>query len=65
MAYKRKTKDRWDIETNWGTGWETEDCEYTRIEAKQRYKEYAEAYRGQCAVRLVKKREKITANSDN
>lgn len=30
MAYVRKTVDRWDIETNYGYGWEVEDCEYTR-----------------------------------
>lgn len=28
MAYVRKTVDRWDIETNYGYGWEIEDCEY-------------------------------------
>lgn len=22
MSYQRKTKDRWDIMTNWGYGWE-------------------------------------------
>ncbi len=22
MAYQRKTRDRWDIETNYGYGWE-------------------------------------------
>lgn len=29
MAYKRKTRDHWDIETNWGYGWNTECSEYT------------------------------------
>ena len=24
MSYQRKTKDRWDIMTNWGYGWECE-----------------------------------------
>ena len=24
MAYQRKTKDVWCIETNWGYGWEVE-----------------------------------------
>ena len=33
MAYVRKTVDRWDIETNYGYGWEIEDCEYTKVEA--------------------------------
>ena len=29
MAYQRKTRDRWDIETNWGygDGWEVECSE--------------------------------------
>ena len=40
--YKRKTRDRWDIETNWGYGWETECSEYTWPEAKQTVKEYRE-----------------------
>ena len=35
MAYVRKTVDRWDIETNYGYGWEVEDCEYSRTEAKK------------------------------
>lgn len=30
MSYQRKTKDRWDIMTNWGYGWECENSEYTR-----------------------------------
>ena len=56
MAYVRKTVDRWDIETNYGYGWETECSEYTWAEAKQRLQEYRENIRG--AVRLVKRREK-------
>lgn len=56
MAYVRKTVDRWDIETNYGYGWETECSEYTWAEAKQRLREYRENIRG--AVRLVKRREK-------
>lgn len=56
MAYIRKTVDRWDIETNYGYGWETECSEYTWKEAKQTYKEYKENL--SCAVRVVKRREK-------
>lgn len=56
MAYVRKTVDRWDIETNWGYGWEVECSEYTRAEARQRLKEYLENCR--CLVRLVCRREK-------
>lgn len=40
MAYKRKTKDRWDIETNYGYGWEVENSEYTRKDAKRSLQEY-------------------------
>lgn len=57
MAYQRKTRDRWDIMTNWGYGWECECSEYTRKEARQRLKEYTENCR--CGVRLEKHREKI------
>lgn len=28
MAYQRKTRDRWDIMTNWGYGWE---CRVQRV----------------------------------
>lgn len=57
MKYKRKTRDRWDIMTNYGYGWACECSEYTWREAKQTYKEYRENIRG--AVRLEKHREKI------
>lgn len=30
LAYQRKTRDRWDIETNYGYGWEVENSEYNR-----------------------------------
>lgn len=59
MAYQRKTRDRWDIMTNWGYGWECECSEYTRKEARQRLKEYIENVGDRCAVRLEKHREKI------
>lgn len=55
MARERKTVDRWDIETNYGYGWDVECSDYTYKEAKQHYKEYLENIRG--AVRLVKHRE--------
>lgn len=58
MAYIRKTVDRWDIETNYGYGWEVEDCEYTRAEAVKRLKEYRENSCGRFAVRLVKHMER-------
>lgn len=59
MAYERKTIDRWDIETNYGYGWEVENSEYTWADAKRSVREYREnleAY-GKCLVRLVKRRE--------
>ena len=56
MAYVRKTVDRWDIETNYGYGWDTECSEYTWKEAKQTYKKYKENL--SCAVRVIKRREK-------
>ena len=37
MAYQRKTRDRWDIETNYGYGWEVENSEYTRADASLSY----------------------------
>lgn len=57
--YERKTIDRWDIETNYGYGWEVECSEYTRAEAKRTYREYrdnVQAY-GKGFVRLTKHRE--------
>lgn len=61
MAYKRKTRDRWDIETNYGYGWEVENSEYTRENAKRSLREYREnlqAY-GKCDVRMTKHRERL------
>lgn len=55
--YQRKTRDRWDIVTNYGYGWECECSEYTWKEAKQTAKEYRENTRA--AVRIEKHREPI------
>lgn len=42
MAYKRKTKDVFILQQNWGYGWD-DICEYdTRKEAKEDYKIYIE-----------------------
>lgn len=57
MAYTRKTVDRWDIMTNYGYGWECENSEYTREDAKRSYKEYRDNIQG--AVKLEKHREKV------
>lgn len=59
MAYTRKTRDRYDIETNWGYGWDAECSEYTWKEARQTYKEYVENSCGRYRVRITKHREKI------
>lgn len=55
--YIRKTRDRWDIMTNYGYGWECECSEYTYKEARQTAKEYRENITG--LVRIEKHREKI------
>ena len=62
MAYVRKTKDVWCIQTNYGYGWETES-EYDKDDyakpyfaAREDAKEYA---LNGCSVRIVKRREKI------
>lgn len=61
LAYQRKTRDRWDIETNYGYGWEVENSEYNRVDAKRSLREYRENLEsyGKCAVRMIKRREKL------
>lgn len=59
MAYVRKTIDRWDIETNYGYGWEVESEYYDRKEAYRDLRVYKIAvahYGGSC--RVKKRREK-------
>lgn len=55
MAYQRKTRDRWDIMSDYGYGKECECSEYTYKEAKQTLKEYKE--NGSGRYWLVKHRE--------
>lgn len=57
MAYTRKTRDRYDIMTNYGYGWEAECSEYTWKEAKQTAREYRE--NTNALVRIEKHREKL------
>ena len=57
MAYKRKTIDCWDIETNCGDGWDAETREYSLGEAKAMAKTYRENSDGRFAVRIIKRRE--------
>lgn len=61
MAYQRKTRGRWDIETNYGYGWEVENSECTREDAKRSLREYRENLQvyGKCDVRMVKHRERL------
>ena len=59
MAYQRKIRDRWDIMTNYGYGWECENSEYTREDARRSLREYRENSYGRYEVRLEKHREKI------
>ena len=63
MAYVRKTVDRWDIEVNYGYGWDCETSEYTYKEAREQLKCYRENvdYYGIGRTRLVKRREKKEA----
>lgn len=61
MAYRRKTRDRWDIETNYGYGWECEDSCYDVASAKYSLKGYQELMRTYGGmVRMVKRRERLT-----
>jgi len=57
--YTRKTRDRWDILTNWGYGWECEYSAYSPKEARQTLRDYRENSCGRFAVRMEKHRERI------
>lgn len=60
MAYKRKTKDVWVIESNYGYGWEEESTYDDYDAAKADLKEYRIAVSHHFGVcRLNKRREKI------
>lgn len=59
MAYIRKTVDRWDIETNYGYGWEVEASYYDLKEAKRDLNEYrlhVAHYGGSCQLRKRRER---------
>lgn len=45
--------------TNWGYGWECENSEYTRSDAKRSLREYRENLAGRADVRMEKHREPI------
>lgn len=59
MAYQRKTRDRWDILTNWGYGWEVEFSAYTWSGARRTAIEYRENSCGRYSVKVEKHREKL------
>ena len=62
MAYVRKTKDVYCIETNYGYGWETES-EYDQNDyenpMKSAYEDAKEYRLAGAMVRVVKRRERI------
>ena len=61
MAYIRKTKDEFVVQTNYGYGWEDEVVEDTLIDAVKTKKEYIEnAAHVLCGIRIRKRRVKIT-----
>ena len=55
--YKRKTKDIYEIWTNYGYGWECETRATTYAEAKQLYKDYL--YNTDARVKIEKRRERL------
>ena len=59
MAYVRKTRDVWCIDTNWGYGWETES-EYTKDDyenpKRSAYQDAKEYRLAGADVRVVKRR---------
>ena len=55
--YTRKTYDEYQIQTNYGYGWEVENTEGNWKDAKRSIKEYRDNISG--IVRLVVKRVKI------
>lgn len=55
----RKTMDVWDIQTNFGSGWETECTELSWMDAKAQLNCYHANSYGQFDVRTKKRRERI------
>ena len=58
MAYERKTIDTWELQLNYGYGWEEVTCEETRKEGLARLRDYR-TNDPQHAYKLVCKRIKI------
>lgn len=70
MSYVRKTRNVWCIDTNWGSGWETESeyrdndyegrPEYADYNPRKACKADAKGYlKAGAQVRIVKRRERI------
>lgn len=57
MVRARKTRDEWEIQGNYGYGWETENTETTRHDAVRSLREYRANGPGQ--YRIVKRRIKL------
>ena len=58
MSYKRKTRDYWDLEADYGHGWEVVTAADTFKEIQQLRKEYRENEPG-VPFRIKKRREKL------
>ena len=59
MAYERKTRDEYEIVTNYGYGWEVEVTEDTVEEARKRKREYLENAKGLVGIYIRKRRVRI------
>lgn len=59
MAYQRKTRDTWEVQGNYGHGWEMVCAEITWKAAKERRKEY-DLNEPMYPHRVKYKRERIT-----
>ena len=57
MAYKRKTMDYWELQGNYGLGFECLTASDSRQEIRDNLKEYRENEGG--SYRIVKKREPV------
>lgn len=64
MTYTRKTHIEWDVQSNYGYGWEDVTTEETYREARERLREYREnepqyPHRLRCRSRVPNGRRKI------
>lgn len=55
--------NRWDIESNYGYGWELETSEYSEDDARRAFKEYQDnlGEYSRVVVRLKRRREAVAA----